>query len=86
MDKGRAAAATRKRAAKRGVNLRGLSDDQLDLVERFVSLLRRTREPERARADLKRLWREWSDRAPAFDQAEADRIAEEAVAFARRHP
>lgn len=69
----------------RKVNLQGLTDEQLDLLERIAEFMRRAPESEdQAREELRELWREWSAKSPRMPEADLERLAEEAVAHARR--
>jgi hypothetical protein len=63
------------------VNLEGLTEEQLRLVERFANLLRGSREG--ARAELQRMWQEWAASVPSIPEAEVEALVEEAVARAR---
>ena len=67
----------------RNVNLEGLSEDQLDLVERFADLLRRAHDRTTVRGDLKQLLAKRRAVAPDLSDEEADRLASDAVASAR---
>jgi hypothetical protein len=62
----------------------GLSPEQLQAVQDFVSYLR---SPDGAKAlirsDFARFWDDWKRRAPNLSDGEAESLVSEAVAFAR---
>ena len=69
----------------RNVNLEGLSDDQLDLVERFADLLRHAQDQAAVRGNLRQLLAKRRSTVPEISDDEADRLAADAVAYARAH-
>lgn len=65
------------------VNLEGLNDEQLELVERFVDVLRRARDRQAVARDLQRLLARRGRACADVSDDEVDRLAAEAVAYAR---
>jgi hypothetical protein len=66
------------------VNLEGLNDEQLTLIARFAEILRHAGGESQVRAELARLWSEWSRGAPPMDEDEAEALSRDALRFARR--
>ena len=64
------------------IDLGGLDAEQLDLIAKFVDLVR-SPEKERVRAEFTRFWNSWKASAPVIPDQEAEDIVVEAVAFAR---
>ncbi|MBI4568491.1 MAG: hypothetical protein HY719_08835 [Planctomycetes bacterium] len=67
----------------REISLNGLTGDEIRLVSRFVSLLRSSRNREKAREDFKNLWRSWKETAAPMVAEEVERLVEEVVTSVR---
>ena len=67
----------------RQLNLQGLTDDQVELVERFVEYLRESKERMLTVEELKRFLEKCDPGSPPLPDAEVSRLAEKAVEYAR---
>lgn len=68
------------------VSVQGLTGEQVKLVQQYVDLLRGSRPQEEARERLLHYFEELRKHPVVASQEEADELAQEAVAWARRHP
>jgi hypothetical protein len=64
------------------VNLEGLNEQQREFLARIADLFRESNIRD-ARKDFAQFWGEWSKRMPVLEEAEAEQIVAEAVAYAR---
>lgn len=65
------------------VNLNGLSEKQLELVEQFANLLRKTNDRNKAAVTLRNLLSKQSGRLDPLTDEAVERLATEAVEYAR---
>ena len=63
--------------------IQGLSDEQIRLIEEFADLLRMPKSKEEARATLKHLFGQRARTMSPLSEAETERLALEAVTWAR---
>jgi hypothetical protein len=68
---------------KKTFDVEGLSDEQVDLARQFIELMKQTSQKENAFESLKRLLQKGVDVSEAISEEEANRIAAEAVTWAR---
>ena len=66
------------------VNLEGLNEDQRAFLSRIADLLRESNSKD-TRKEFASFWDEWRKRMPVLEEAEAEQIVAEAVAYARSH-
>ena len=67
----------------RQLNLQGLTDDQVELVERFIEYLRESKERMLTVEELKDFLKKCGSGSPPLPDAEVSRLAENAVEYAR---
>ena len=70
---------------KLSFDVEGLTEEQIELARQFIELMRRAKDRERAFTNLKRKLRKGAKGGEEVSEEEANRIAAEAVTYARKN-
>jgi hypothetical protein len=70
---------------KLSFDVEGLTEEQIELARQFIELMKRAKDRERAFTNLKRLLGKGARGAEQISEEEANRIAAEAAAYARKN-